>query len=71
MSLDKIEEKLHIKSNIGQSIFEAILTGALMFVIIFSLFSLFKMTSPSTTLKGSLLSAGFGVLIGFFGKFKK
>jgi len=32
---------------------------------------LLKMVSPSTALKASFVSAGFGAFIGFFGKFKK
>jgi hypothetical protein len=71
MSIEKIEEKLHIKSNIGQSIFESILTGALFFIIVFCIFGLLKMVSPSNALKASLVSGGFGAFIGFFGKFKK
>jgi hypothetical protein len=71
MFIEKIENKLHIKSRTGQAIFESILIGAFMFIVVFSIFSLLKMAPPSTILKGSLFSAGVGILIGFLNKFAK
>ena len=71
MLMEKIEKILHINSKIGQAIFESILLGACMFIFIFGIFSLLKIAPPSTIFKGSLFSAGVGVLIGFLNKFAK
>ncbi len=71
MLIEKIEGMLHIRSRIGQSIFESILIGSFLFILVFGIASLSKIAPPSTILKGSLFSAGFGVLIGFLNKFAK
>ncbi len=69
--IEKIEKMLHLNSRFGQAVFESILLGGCMFIFIFGIFSLLKIAQPPTILKGSLFSAGVGVLIGLLNKLTK